>query len=89
MTKARTSLAIGSCAMLLSSGANAVETPLTPANQPDTDALAATDQPISPGLVTYEGHAIIPHGKCDYFHQKALETRSARWWHRYERCEKG
>ena len=41
------------------------------------------------GLVTFSGHKIIPHGKCEYFHSKALETGDRAWWERFRKCENG
>ncbi len=41
------------------------------------------------GLVTYSDHKIIPHGKCEYFHSKALETAHRSWWERFRKCESG
>ncbi len=51
----------------------------------DQEARASADEP----LVTYSDHFIIPHGKCQYFRQKAVETADPRWWDRYKLCESG
>jgi len=56
------------------------------APSPDDQADASA---ASGGLVTYKGHEIIPHGKCDYFHQRALDTNELKWWKRYKTCESG
>lgn len=53
---------------------------------PDDQSL---DDLTSPGVVTYAGHEIIPQGKCQYFHQKAIETSERDWWVKYQKCEQG
>ncbi|CAA2138816.1 hypothetical protein [Hyphomicrobium sp. ghe19] len=59
-----------------------------PATVPSADAQAEASA-ASGGLVTYKDHAIIPHGKCDYFHQRALDSNELKWWARYRYCESG
>lgn len=51
------------------------------------DDLSSDD--LTSTVVTYAGHEIIPQGKCQYFHQKAIETSDREWWVKYQKCEQG
>ncbi|RUP09047.1 hypothetical protein [Hyphomicrobium sp.] len=75
---------------LLAFAAIAEEEKTSPqAATPPTADEQAEESATSGGLVTYKDHAIIPHGKCDYFHQRALDSNEPKWWERYRNCESG
>ena len=52
-------------------------------------AAILAGSPADSELVTHTDHALIPHGKCQYFHEKALETGGQDWMRRYLECENG
>lgn len=82
--------------VILSSAAvhtwSAVSAEVAPLPAPES-AVLPDDQSLedltSPGVVTYANHEIIPQGKCQYFHEKAIETSDREWWVKYQKCEQG
>ena len=92
-----TAACIGTFLLLgvVTTGASANYTGLADDEPGPADVWAATHPDF--GRVTHdrsglESHAVqklIPDGKCQYFHEKAVQTGIPRWWQRYRECENG
>jgi hypothetical protein len=84
---------------LLTLGAAQAGAALPPSTSADVsttvEAQAATSESLtttasgSPALVTESGDQLVPHGKCQYFLEKARSTGDQSFMQRYEACENG